>query len=132
MKNHKRSAALIIKNKQILLMHRVKNGKEYYAFPGGTIEDSETPEETAVRELKEETNLDISLGKLLWEYKDQYHHGYYFIATKFAGDIKLGGPELEINNDNNQYNLEWIDLKNLNDILLYPIEIAKRTKEKFE
>lgn len=131
MKFHKRSIAIIIKNQKILLMHRVKKGHEYYAFPGGTIESKESPEETAIRELKEETNLNISLGKLLWEYKDEYHHGYYFIAKKFEGDIRLGGPELKINNKDNQYDLEWIDLKNLNNILLYPIEIAKRVKEKF-
>lgn len=64
---HKRSAVIILKNDQILLMHRNKLNQEYYVIPGGTIEIGEDSAETAIREIKEETNLDIILDKLLWE-----------------------------------------------------------------
>jgi len=120
--NLKQRAAVILldDNKNILLMHRLKNGKEYYAILGGCIEDEESPEETAVRELKEETNLDISLGKMLWEFEDEYHHGYYFLADKYAGTATLGGPELEGNNKENFYELQWVPIRKLNEMLLYP------------
>ncbi|MBU1202700.1 NUDIX domain-containing protein [Patescibacteria group bacterium] len=131
MQYHKRSAVIIIKDEKILLIHRIKNDNEYYAFPGGTIEKNEKSEETAIREIKEETNLDIVLDKLLWEYKDEHHYGYYFLAKTFEGKIKLGWPETGRNNPNNQYNLEWIKLDNLDNILLYPEEIAKRIKQTF-
>ena len=33
-------------------------GRTFYSIPGGGIEDGETPEQTAIRELKEECGLD--------------------------------------------------------------------------
>lgn len=124
MSYHKRSAVIILKNKAILLMHRHKLGEEYYTLPGGTIEPGENPAETAIREIKEETNLDIVLDKLLWEIKDEHHHGYYFLAKSFSGKIKLGGPELERAKTGNLYKPEWIKIKDLKNILVYP-EIIK-------
>ncbi len=112
-------------------MHRIKNGHEYYAIPGGTIEKNETPEQTAIREIKEETSLDIELDKLLWEYDDTYAYCYYFSVKNISGKDELGGPELEISNSNNHYNLEWVDIAKIDKIALYPLEIAKRIKNTF-
>ncbi len=121
---HKRSAVIIKKDGKILLMHRHKFNEEYYTLPGGTIENDENIEQTALREIKEETNLDIVLDKLLWEIEDEHHHGYYFLVKSFSGKLKLGGPELERAKAGNLYNLEWVEIKNLQNILLYP-EIIK-------
>jgi 8-oxo-dGTP pyrophosphatase MutT (NUDIX family) len=34
-----RAVGIIIKNNKILLIHHIKDGKEYYVSPGGTIEE---------------------------------------------------------------------------------------------
>lgn len=52
---HRACAIVIDEVNHILLMHRVNNGREYWVFPGGSIEVGETPEEAVLRELKEET-----------------------------------------------------------------------------
>jgi 8-oxo-dGTP diphosphatase len=52
-----RAAALIIKEDKILLMHRKKEGREYWVFPGGSVEEGETPEEAVIREIMEELSL---------------------------------------------------------------------------
>ena len=62
---HMRAAAIILDRNRILLMHRIKEGKEYYVLPGGTIEKGESPEETVIREIKEETNLDAKIERKL-------------------------------------------------------------------
>jgi len=41
-----------------------------YAQPGGFVEDNETVEEAAIREAKEETNLDVTLIKTVGVYSD--------------------------------------------------------------
>lgn len=37
----------------------VKHGKGHWAFPKGHLNPNETPQEAAIRELKEETNLEV-------------------------------------------------------------------------
>lgn len=122
-------------------MHRRKHGREYYAIPGGQVEKGETPKQAAVREVKEETNLDIEAGKLLLSYEREiysdngvaeYHEKsggkireYFFLADNISGKEQLGGPELERLSDDNFYELEWIGLEKIKDIELLP----QRAKE---
>lgn len=57
MKKEKSCGAIVVNdNKQILL---VKHNKGHYSFPKGHTEVGETEIETATREVKEETNIDI-------------------------------------------------------------------------
>ena len=46
-------------NTEILLVRHIKSG--YWSFPKGHVEEGETEEETARREIKEETGLDVLL-----------------------------------------------------------------------
>jgi len=126
---------IIIEKNKILLIHRKKPGKEYYVIPGGGIEKGESPEEAAIREIKEETNLDIELGPLLWNYDENVYgearKGYYFLAKKVNGNLKLGNPELKKQHKNNLYILKWIPISELKNILLYPEEIKIRIIKNF-
>jgi 8-oxo-dGTP pyrophosphatase MutT (NUDIX family) len=132
-KQPERSSTLIIKNRQILLMHRIKNGSEYYVIPGGGVEVGEELPAAAIREAKEETNLDVKLDCKLWEFINDYdsrsHH--VFLSTQFAGDVKLGGPEAEKNCETNQYLLEWHDLDEITNLLLYPETIKQKIIDRF-
>ena len=65
------SRVIILNQGKILLIHRLKSGQEYYVLPGGSIEKGETPQQAAIREIKEETNLDIYLERLVWKIKEK-------------------------------------------------------------
>ena len=54
-----RVEVIIIEKGKILLVHRIKKGKEYYVVPSGGIEKGENIGQAAVREVKEETGLDV-------------------------------------------------------------------------
>jgi len=68
------TAAILIKDNKILIAKRKINDKlaGKWEFPGGTIEDGETPEECLKREMKEEFDIDVSVGDSLGE--SIYHY----------------------------------------------------------
>ncbi len=58
-KKHFTASALVIFNRHVLLVFHKKLG--VWLYPGGHVEDNETPDETVVREVKEETGLDVEV-----------------------------------------------------------------------
>lgn len=48
-----------IENERLYLIVRTSNGE--YGFPKGHVENNETEHETAIRELKEETNIEVQI-----------------------------------------------------------------------
>jgi len=126
----KRVAAVIIKDNKILLMRRIKEGREYFVFPGGGIEENESIEDAIIREVKEELSLDAKIDKLLFEIENRGQEEFYFLIKEFSGTLKLGGPEKERMNENNQYYPEWVDLDKISDLSnLYPEEARQKIKE---
>jgi inorganic pyrophosphatase len=111
-----RAAVFVIDKDKVLLFYRLKNGEEYYAVPGGGVEPNETPEQTAVRELEEETNLDVSLGEKIGEFEADDNHQYFYIAKSWSGTPTFGGEELERQSPANVYRLEWVPIEKLNEI----------------
>ena len=60
--NYEKSCGAIVYRKfhgntEILLIRHIKSG--YWSFPKGHVEEGETEEETAKREIKEETGVDV-------------------------------------------------------------------------
>jgi bis(5'-nucleosidyl)-tetraphosphatase len=58
MKKEKSCGTIIIENNKVLLIQQTDNA---WGFPKGHIENNETEQETAIRETKEETNLDVKI-----------------------------------------------------------------------
>ncbi|PJN65177.1 hypothetical protein BAWEI_17160 [Bacillus mycoides] len=60
-----RGAAIIIQGGKIALIKRVREGEMYFVFPGGGIEEGETPEEATKREVYEELGVHIQVEHLI-------------------------------------------------------------------
>lgn len=65
-----RSVAIVVRNGKILMERVFYFGREFYTVPGGGMEEGETPEQAALRELKEECGLD---GRIVRPLAVQYN-----------------------------------------------------------
>ena len=80
---------------EILLQRRGDNNK--WGLPGGTIELDETPQMAAIREVKEETGLDVEVGELIGIYTDfevECPNGDKFQSIMMAYYLSVAGGEL--------------------------------------
>jgi len=74
---------LVVRDGRILMLTHRRDGREYKGIPGGAIEEGETPEQAAIRELAEECNVQGTIMKKLCEYnwpmtkKGLTIHSYY-------------------------------------------------------
>ncbi len=59
-------AIIVNENQQVLLCHR--NDYDLWNLPGGGVEIWESPWEAVIREVKEETGLDVEISQFLWLY----------------------------------------------------------------
>jgi ADP-ribose pyrophosphatase YjhB (NUDIX family) len=109
---------LILQNNNILLGHRVKNSidtggiyePDSWTCPGGKQEYEETVLETAIREAKEETNLDIKEVQVFTA-NDEFQSDRHFvtigvISSSYEGELKIMEP-------NKIDEWKWFSLDNL-------------------
>jgi len=54
---------VIVQAGRVALIKRVRAGRTYYLFPGGGVEEGETPEQAAIREAHEELGVEVELGE---------------------------------------------------------------------
>jgi len=56
---HYTASVFVLKEDKLLMLKQTKS--KFWLLPGGHIDDGELPHEAAIREVKEETNLDIEI-----------------------------------------------------------------------
>jgi 8-oxo-dGTP diphosphatase len=122
-----RAVGILIKGDEVLLIHRTSGGKEFWVFPGGGKEESESVKEAVVREVEEEASIKCKIIKLLYThiYFDLGHKQFFYLCEYFSGDPILGEyNELQTMKDENQtYEPVWVKIEDLSKKLLYPLEI---------
>ena len=110
---------------KILLGHRCDNCKDTggiyepgsWTLPGGKQEYNETVLEGAKREVKEETNLDVS-NLSIFGVADDIQPGKHFVtiqivSNKFEGELKNMEPT-------KHSEWKWFDINNLPEKIYYP------------
>ncbi|MFJ8063548.1 NUDIX domain-containing protein [Psychrobacillus sp. NPDC096426] len=121
-----RGATVIIENGRVALIKRTKPHVTYYVFPGGGIEEGETPEEAAIRETHEELGVHVRIHRLLkvLDYNGRQH---FFLADIIGGKFGTGTGE-EYSHTSVQrgiYEPIWIDLNDLSTLDVRPKVIAE-------
>ena len=112
-------AAIIIKDKKIFATQRgygeFKGGWE---FPGGKIEEGETPQEALKREIMEELDTEISVGELIdtieYDYTTFHLSMDCFWCEIVKGDLVLKEHEAA----------KWLTSNELNNVDWLPADIT--------
>lgn len=101
------ASAIVADQHGRILLHR-RSDNQLWSIPGGTMEIGETIRGTVIREVKEETGLDIDPGHLVGIYSDPNHVIAYpngeirqefsicFACRLLAGHLTAGDESLEI------------------------------------
>ena len=89
---------------RILMVKQSHEGKDIWMVPGGGIEAGENASEAAVREVLEETGLEIRINRLLWHVEEVseirgQRFVNFFLAEKVGGKLGLGADP-EFNQEN--------------------------------
>ncbi len=124
-----RVGIVVLTPKEVLLIKRFKNNRRYWVFPGGHKRKNEQLTETAIRELKEETNLPAKKENLkqILAYFSAYslrEEVFYLLKKDKPLPVKISGEEKQKNTTANSYRLIWYPLKEIDKIkdTLYPEE----------
>lgn len=109
-----RLTAILIERDEILLVKQNVSKHRAWSLPGGRLEHGETIEQGIVRELKEETGLDIVPVKLLYlcdkpDASPPLIH-VTFLVKKVAGEITLPTNEFD---DNPIYDVKMVPINDL-------------------
>lgn len=90
-------------DKILLIKRNTRPFVGYWALPGGRMDPDETIEETIVREVKEETGLDVIVISKSGEYvekgfKDEVDYEYYptcYVVKPVDGELKKQDSEIQ-------------------------------------
>lgn len=121
-------ARVIIYNPEltaILLIHRQKKQRNYWVVPGGGAKRSETPQETAIREINEELQIELTPAQLrqLFVIDDEY---FFLTDYRQKAVPDISGEEKERSTSTNVYRPAWVSLSELLKINLMPPALSNK------
>jgi len=103
---------LLYKDNQILLQNRTKKDWKGYTLPGGHVELGESFVDAVIREMKEETNLDVVHPQLCGVKQFPIENGRYvvflFKSNEFSGELK----------SSDEGEMIWVDRNELSNLSL--------------
>ena len=124
------TAGVIIAKDKVLITRRApkENLAGGWEFPGGKIEENETPEESLARELKEELNITVSVGdfctEVIHDYDDMCIDLLAYYCTILSGNISITVHD----------KFKWVKIKDLLKYGLLPadVPIAQKVIEDYK
>lgn len=105
-------AAIVTSNRGVLIERR-HDGRPLWTFPAGEAEPGESPADTAIRETKEETGLEIKVSHAVGErdHPKTGRHMIYVAARPYQGTAVHVGDEDEL------AEVRWVTLAEADELL---------------
>lgn len=89
-----RAGIVLIQNGKVALIERHRAGLNYFVFPGGGVDEGETPEQAAIREAMEELGVEVAIKQKVAEIQfGLKSRQVYFLAEQTGGEFGTGAGE---------------------------------------
>jgi 8-oxo-dGTP diphosphatase len=127
-----RGSVVLIENNKVGLIKRVSEGSVYYVFPGGGIEEGETPETGTKREALEELGVEVKVKACITKVEFNGTQ-YFFLAEIISGTFGTGQGEEYTNGNRGRgtYLPIWVGVEELSSIDVKPKEVALKVQSLF-
>ncbi len=129
----KRSRAIVVNNGKLVSMYREFDGRVFYVFPGGGMEENESEEECVIREVYEEFGMNVKPIKKVYVYETEKSIEYFYLCEWVNGEFATGkGEEYDPNaNKEGVYIPKLIEISNIPNLPLMPKEVASSFYEDY-
>lgn len=88
-----RAGIILIEDDKVALIERHRAGLDYYVFPGGGVDEGETPEQGALREAMEELGVEVAIRQTVAEIHFDNSTQKYFLVERVGGEFGSGSGE---------------------------------------
>jgi 8-oxo-dGTP diphosphatase len=88
-----RAGGVLIEDDNVALVERFRDGKHYFVFPGGGVDEGETLTEAVTREMGEETGLRVTVKRKMAEIHFGLSTQHYFLVEHLSGEFGSGTGE---------------------------------------
>jgi 8-oxo-dGTP diphosphatase len=123
-----RAGIVLIEDNQLALIERYKQGRHYFSFPGGGVDEGETDEQAAIREAWEELGIRVEvLQKAAEVVRENKRKQIYFLVKQVGGEFGTGtGEEYdEPNPERGTYHPMWMPMDEILNQNVVPHELAE-------
>lgn len=127
-----RAGIVLIKDNKVALIERHRAGLDYYVFPGGGVDEGETPEQAAIRETREELGIEVVIKQKVAEITlGPKSRQIYFLVEHVSGEFGTGTGEEFTDSDPNDpeegiYVPIWMPIDELpRRTNIYPVDVSK-------
>lgn len=118
---------ILLKNGNKFLLLRNTYGLKHWTFPGGHIENNETPKQAAIRETLEETGILISKPTQIGIYKS---NRYYKRDTVYCYYCQINQSKV-LHDPREILETKWIDINNLPSPRSFAVDEVVNLYKKF-
>ena len=120
-----RARAIIMYEGKLVSMYRERQGRIFYTFPGGGMEENETEDECVKREVLEEFGIIVKPLKKVYTYENKNSIEHFYVAEWISGEFGSGeGEEFQENRNNDVYIPKFIEISDIPNLPLMPPEVA--------
>ena len=127
-----RAGIILIEDNKVALIERQRAGLDYFVFPGGGVDEGESPEQAAIREAMEELGVAVAIRqKVAVIHLGPKSKQIYYLAEQIGGEFGTGVGEEYTDSDPGSpeegiYIPVWMPV---DELLLhaniYPVDVAR-------